>query len=924
MNLHFQIASLFGMILVLAVYFSKKRVVNSETKIFVSLSIINLIGIILDIVLVYIGYVNPFHIMAYVLNKFYLIYILLWITLFAVYIVFISLTGTKEFEEFKNKFIKYSIVLNVIAILSIFILPVYLFNQDTIMYSYGPAIISLYIAVVFYCIIILISVFANIKHIKNKKYLPLLVFIILIIIAFAARSLNPEVLLTTAIITYINMIMYFTVENPDLKLIKHLEIAKISAEKANRAKSDFLSSMSHEIRTPLNAIMGFSECIKSSETLEEAKENADDVISASETLLEIVNGILDISKIEAGKLELVESDYNTTQLFKEVERLIQGRIGLKELDFQVNIAEDIPNTLYGDHFSIKKILINLLTNAVKYTDHGYVRLNVHCVTKENICRLFISVKDSGRGIKADQVDKLFTKFQRLDEVKNTTIEGTGLGLAITKQLIEMMNGKISIKSTYGEGSEFIAALNQRISLVDVAPTTIEQPKMELDLLGKKILIVDDNHMNIKVTTKLLSKYNPEVDSASSGKECLDKTKTKEYDLILMDDMMPKMSGTETLNKLRKRKNFHTPVIALTANVMQGIREKYLEAGFTDYLGKPIEKDKLLEVLNNYITTKDSMQENPQEISNNSTVKEESSLDTKEIAYSNFSSKQVLIVDDNKMNIRIASKFLKPYELQIDEALSGFECLEKVKDKEYDLILMDIMMPGMDGVQTFHKLKEDSNFHSKVVVLTADAIEGAREKYLLEGFDDYISKPINKKLLNEILNRLLNTDIEPSHLDEDIPKELFDMSHSLDQIEIKEEPSKLKRKSNQQFSSVFITKEKKDIQFLKDHEIDVDQAIELLGDIPMYEDSLKDFLKNKNHRLELLKNYLEKKDMKNYAIEVHSLKSDSKYLGFHKLADIAFNHELKSKADNLDFIQEHYLELEQEFQHIVEIIQEYFA
>ena len=746
MNIYFQISALIYTILTTIVFFVKKKVNTLENYIYRGILLVTVLEILADLLNIFVSLKFPYSIYAVITSKLFVCCSLTWVIVFAYYVYAITspkndgyvLSGdNKNFKHFVKALLISTIIILLLDLI-IISLPV------TTSYYRGYVIvggIGLYFS--YYCIAVCLGIIwyfilANKINIRQKKYTPVYVFNFLIMIGYAAQMLAPHISVNVTIAAFTTMVIYFTITNPDLQMIEELNIATRQAESANVAKTDFLSSMSHEIRTPLNAIIGFSQALAKEDISGSAKEEVKEILTASDSLLEIVNGILDISKIEAKKIEIVDNDYNTKKLLNEISLLVNTKIGSKVIEYKTDFDDNIPPVLCGDKIRLKQIITNLLTNAVKYTKEGSIIFGIKCKNQNGICELTITVKDSGIGMNKEDLNMLFTKFQRFDMDENINIQGTGLGMAITKGLVELMEGTIEVDSEYGKGTIFTVKINQKIS--DKDPTDLNEDEIITNITpfnasGQKVLVVDDNRINLKVAERLLREYKIQIELVSSGEECLSRIiDGKKYDLIFLDIMMPKMKGPEVLENLKNIIGFKTPVVALTADVISGMEEKYLSLGFDSCLPKPIVDEELYYILRKYLKE------------NTSNLKEE------------------------------------------------------------------------------NKTEE--------------------------------------------------------------------------------------------------TKDKHDIKILEDNGINVQQGLELLKDMEMYELTMSEFYEELDQKLTDLNNYKNDEDMDNYSILAHSLKTEARYLGLNVLADMAYEHEIASKENKVDYITENYKKLKMEALKINDIIKKY--
>lgn len=599
-----QIMGLIYVLILSFVYFLKRKYNFLESRVYKSLLICTIITLVLDITSMFIiEEVRYLSFVRILLIKCYFISLFIWLIIFIGY-VFLNKSDVK-YDNFKSLLkdssfgkVYYSIAL--ILILMEIILPVN-YMEEPVVY-YGKGVTLVYAVAIFGALSLLITLLFNSRKLSKNKNWSMLVSIVMLWLTFFIQMYCKETPIIGSGISLITLFLYFTLENPDIKYIDELNALKIKAEEANKAKTYFLASMSHEIRTPMNVIIGLSESILSGEDTSSMYDDVKSINKAGETLLEIVNNILDITKIEEGRTTINNKPYNIADMVAELTSIVNISLSEKPIKFSVETIGNIPSVLNGDEVKIYQVLMNLLSNAVKYTKKGSIKLQIEAVSFGNKATLTFKVIDTGIGIKKSDYERLFKKFERLEQ-EQSNIQGTGLGLTITKKLVDMMGGKISFESVYQQGTTFTVVLEQEIvnkeKIKDFSAYKAKKKTVDKYFDGSKfeILLVDDNTLNLKVAEKLLKKYNLNVTSVSSGLECLNYTKNKRYDLIFLDHMMPEMDGIHTLYNLKKRvTGFDTPVVVLTANAIEGSKKMYLAEGFCDYLSKPINQVELDRIL----------------------------------------------------------------------------------------------------------------------------------------------------------------------------------------------------------------------------------------------------------------------------------------------------------------------------------------
>lgn len=582
------IISFFYSVLLMIVYFSKDKIKTLENKVYSKLIIINFIGIILELFCtIFAGYAKDYLVFYTILNKLFLVELTIWCSVFSVYVFLISSKKEKnELKSYLKKVSVFHIVIDVITMFLIFVLPVQFNINDLgyVMYSYGPSVNIVFISSTLYIILMFTCLIRNFKNIKNKKYLPIYVYMVIGVLVGIVQKLHPEILAFTSMEAFITVIMYFTIENPDKKLLEEIHTSKKIADAANEDKSMLIYNMMNEVKSIASDINKSSEVILNSNNLEENRFFAREIISSNNKLYSMANNIYNIDVIDDINVKTVKNKYNIKLLLKEVISKNKELFEDKDISFRFNIDSNLPNTLYGDSINLKNVLNTIIGNSYKYTDKGYVELSVNAIFKKDIVRLIIKIEDSGIGIKAEDLDKCLNK--------NTKDQNSLYG---ARKTINIMGGNLLISSEYNKGTIVTIILDQKIY------TDSNKDNYDNYVNNKKILIIDDNNSSTKIISKILDKHNILYDSSNLGKEALDRIrKGDKYDLILLDEDMPYINGISVMNKLNKIKGFDTKVILLTKNSNIIYDDIYKDSGFSDYIIKPIDKDDLMNKINKYL------------------------------------------------------------------------------------------------------------------------------------------------------------------------------------------------------------------------------------------------------------------------------------------------------------------------------------
>lgn len=721
-------------------------------------------------------------------------------------------------------------------------------------YSWGPAVFTVHIVVLLYIVLIIVILVHHRKKIDSRKrYVVELAFAIEIVV-LVYQTISPAALITGMGLTLINLAFFLTVESPDVLLIEKLRVEKERADEANEAKSVFLSNMSHEIRTPMNAIVGITDILLREEQCQSTREYLNNIKNSGEALLTIINDILDFSKIESGKLEIIEEEYEPMSMFHDLTMIFLNRIGGKKAELLYEIDRNMPVRLYGDGKRLRQVIINLMNNAIKFTESGYVRLKVE-VSSAGVDRvnMAFSVEDTGQGIKEEDIGKLFQSFQQVDTKRNRNKEGTGLGLAISKELVELMHGEIGVRSTYGKGSTFYFVVPQKV--VDARPAAaLKKEQVPLKKVGFRI----SNEFIREQLIKLAASYYVECFSVDDSQETT-------ADLLITDS-----ADSVSEEERKKWEEAGKEVCVLQNPMLENLSDRNMTV-----INKPLYSLNFCQVLNG------------EELVYKSVAGEELNF-TAPLA-------NILVVDDNDMNLKVAKGLMEPYQMQIDTAADGKKAVEMVKKKHYDIVFMDHMMPVMDGMEATAAIRNlEGEVYRKlpVVALSANTTSEAKEMFLKGGMNDFIAKPIRLKELAKCILKWL-------------PEEMVTMSGQAAAEE---------KDSREIGDDAGVT--------LKIAGLDVAEGIKNCGSTKLFVEMLGDFYKLIDQKCTKLEKCLGDGMLRDYTIEVHALKNTARMIGAMELSQMFYRMEQLGNDGKQEEIEKEMPQLLELFKSYKESLSEY--
>lgn len=578
-GIYFLIQSLFFSILLIIIYFNKKRLNTTENKIYSCLIITSLVEIILELIL---DVIMPVYTSNLLLSTFiaktYCVVILIWLSLLITYVCVVTLEEKKKNENkktIKNIFM----AITIISALLVYVSPINFFYENSIYYTYGPSVNVDYAVSFIYILIGILCLIWNKENIKNKKYIPIFTFLIIGGIAGIIQMIYPSLLLSTGVHIFITFLMYFTIENPDLKMVEALNKNKKITEQNFEEKTNFLFKISQDLKKPLLDITEISSNIVET-SKGETKEQAKLINNSSKQLYTYVNSALDISNMDIKNIKIINNTYNTSNFFEEIKLRVNEKLKGKDIEFICDISKSIPKTLVGDNTKLKQIILSVIFDSIKHTEKGYIELNVNTIVKYDICRLIIEISDTGEGMELEKINNILSSTGELTEDELKRIDTLDISLFTSQKIIKTVNGNFMIKSELNKGTNFLIVVDQKIK---EEKNKKEQYTNEI-LADKKILIISTN---TKIVSEIRKKLEDiEVSSSLYGKDALEKLKNKEkFELILIDEKLKNESGLEVLKKLKQTKKFKTPTMILINKGNEFIGEHYIEDGFDNYIIK---------------------------------------------------------------------------------------------------------------------------------------------------------------------------------------------------------------------------------------------------------------------------------------------------------------------------------------------------